>query len=118
MNASPARCSSATSVQAGHLGGVRDAVPQLEGALEQRGGLAEGVDGLGRRGGADARAQRVALVAGRGVVMGDAGGDLRAVGTVAGAALERGGEGACSSVRSPGRRSSATTSRRSAWRKV
>ena len=81
-------------VQAGHLGGVGDAVPQLEGALEQRGGLAEGVDGLGRRGGAHARAQRVALVAGRGVVMGDAGGDLRTVGTVAGAALERGGEGA------------------------
>ena len=80
MNASPARCSSATWSSAGDLGGVRDTVPQLEGALEQRGGLAERVDRLGRGGGADTRPQRVALVARGGVVVGDAGGDLRAVG--------------------------------------
>ena len=69
--------------------GVRNAVPQLERALEQQRGLPERVDGLGRDARADARAEGGALVAGRGVVMRDPGGQLRARGAVGGAALER-----------------------------
>ena len=81
-------------VHAGDLRRVGDPVPELERALEQRRGLAEGVDGLGGLRGADTRSERGALVARRRIVVGDAGGELRAGGPRRGAALERLGEGA------------------------
>ena len=93
---------------------------QLERALEQRGGLAVGVHALGGVGRGDARAQRGGPVARAEAVQGDG----RAEQVPGAGALGRARRSSasairpCSSARSPGSRSSATTSRCSAWRKA
>ena len=66
--------------------------PQVERALEQRARLAVGVDALGGVGGAHGRDERLALAAGREVVVGDAGGDDRVLAGLGDLGLERAGE--------------------------
>ena len=61
----------------------------VERALEQRAGLAVGVHALGGVGGADRRHERLALRAGRQVVVRDAGGDQRVLAALRGLVLER-----------------------------
>ena len=77
---------------AGQRLGVGHAVPDLQRALEQPGGLAVGVDARGGLRRVDAGAQRGRLVARRAVVVRDAGADPRAVAARLDAALERAGE--------------------------
>ena len=68
---------------------VGHARPQVERALEQRAGLAVGVDALRGVGGAHGRHERLALAAGREVVVGDAGRDERVLAGLRGLGLER-----------------------------
>jgi len=68
---------------------VGDAIEELDRALEQRRRLAVGVNALGGAGGEHRRAQRRRLVAGRGEVVGDLGGEVDAQPLALGARLER-----------------------------